>query len=192
MSNPPHIFSLKDAAVGYALCAGRISGDDPLFLNSNPACIPIFVSMLFQSLEISIKHAGIESGLFTMSDARSRQYRSGHGIQELAKLACERLGGDPYKPVVMALTYKCMSPNSTVIISKMVSGPELENSRKSYASRCLGYAEISDGDFQLINPVPDWVAAVRETAENLPQTVEVLRHWKNSSSTSRHFAIWEV
>lgn len=97
MSTPdPHMFSLDEAAVAYAVAAEHMFGNDATFLNNNPAVVPVFVSMLFQSLEISIKHAGIESGLFTMQEARNRQNRSGHGVKELAALAVDKLGGDPF------------------------------------------------------------------------------------------------
>jgi hypothetical protein len=56
-----HIFTLQEAAMGYVLSAESIFGDDVNFLNSNPSVIPIFVSQMFQSLEISIKYAGIWS-----------------------------------------------------------------------------------------------------------------------------------
>ena len=76
-----HIFTGQEAAIAYALSAERIFDNDCEFLNANPHVIPIFVSQLFQSLEISIKHVGIASGLFTETEARSRAVRSGHGIK---------------------------------------------------------------------------------------------------------------
>ncbi|MBM4348568.1 MAG: hypothetical protein FJ106_01570, partial [Deltaproteobacteria bacterium] len=57
-----HVYTGQEAAIAYALSAERIAGSDANFLNENQAVIPIFVSLLFQSLEISIKYAGIESG----------------------------------------------------------------------------------------------------------------------------------
>ena len=41
------MFTLDEAAVAYAVAAGRIAGKDPAFLNGNQAVIPVFVSMLF-------------------------------------------------------------------------------------------------------------------------------------------------
>lgn len=146
--------------------------------------------MLFQSLEISIKQAGIESGLFSMHEARSRQQRSGHGIRELAALAVEKLGGMPFSPIVMAMTCKSQKPNSAEIINQMICGDNLDNTRESYATRRLGYSEVAEGDFAIIEPIQDWVDAVKETAINLPTTIEIISKWKSSPSQSKHFAIW--
>ena len=190
MNIQSHLFTGHEAAMAYAHSAERILGRETGFLNANPACVPIFVSMLFQSLEISIKQAGIESGLFSMQEARSRQQRSGHGIKELAALAVQKLGGNPFDPIVMAMTFKSKEPNSAEIIRHMICGDDLEKTRGSYASRCLGYAEVAEGDFAIIEPLENWVAAVKETAVNLPTTIEIVSKWKSSPSKSKHFAIW--
>jgi hypothetical protein len=185
-----HIFSGQEAAMAYAMAAERIFGNDYEFLNLNPSVIPIFVSQLFQSLEISIKHAGIESGLFTEAEARDRAMRSGHGIKELATLACERLGGDPFVPILMAMTHLNKQENSEEVIRLMICGMEFEKTRLSYASRRLGYAQVADGDFALVGDIPSWIAAVKETANNLPKTIDIISQWKASPSKSKHFAIW--
>lgn len=184
------MFTGREAAMAYALSAERIFGQDDGFLDANPTCVPIFVSLLFQSLEISIKQAGLESGLFSMQEARSRQQRSGHGIKELAALAVEKLGGKPFDPIVMAMTFASRKTNSAEIVRHMICGVELEKTRASYASRNLGYAQVAEGDFAIIQPVKHWVAAVKETAANLPTTIEILSQWKTSLSGSKHFAIW--
>lgn len=176
--------------MAYALSAERIIGQDAGFLDASPACVPIFVSLLFQSLEISIKQAGLESGLFSMQEVRSRQQRSGHGIKELAALAVKKLGGDPFDPIVMAMTFTSREPNSPEIIRQMICGVELGKTRESYASRSLGYAQVAEGEFAIIQPVKHWIAAVKETAANLPITIDILSQWKTSPSSSKHFAIW--
>lgn len=91
MATAERIFGLDDTAKAYALCAARVLGDDLTFLNAHAEVIPIFVSQLFQSLEISIKYVGIESGLFTAEESRGKGTRQGHGIEELADLAILRL-----------------------------------------------------------------------------------------------------
>src|SRR5680860_14889 len=179
-----------EAARAYVLSAERIFGDGDGFVDANPACVPIFVSLLFQSLEISIKHAGIESGLFSMQEARSRQRGSGHGIKKLAALAVKKLGGDSFDPIVTAMTFASTEPHTGEIIRQMICGPKLEQTRQSYASRSLGYAQVAKGDFAVIEPVKHWISSVKETAANLPSTIDVLSQWKASSSSSNHFAIW--
>ena len=184
------MFSLEEAAAAYALAAENIFGGNATFLNTNPAVVPIFVSMLFQSLEISIKHAGIESKLFTMQDARNRQHRSGHGNKELAALAVDKLGGDPFDPIVIAMTFSNSGDRSSQFIREMICGSKMEKTRDAYASRHLGYGQIYEGDFALINPIAEWVSAVKQTAVNLPKTIEILSQWRSSASKSKHFAIW--
>lgn len=185
-----HMFTGREAAIAYAISAERILGNDAEFLMANPAIVPIFVCLLFQSLEISIKQAGLESGLFTTQEARARQQRSGHGIKELAALAVEKLGGDPFDPIVTAMTFSNKHANSKQIVKEMICGDNLEKTRESYASRRLGYGEMSQGDFAIIQPISDWVMSVKETALNLAKTIEILSQWKASVSKSKHFAIW--
>ncbi len=176
--------------MAYALSAERIFCNDYDFLNANPSVVPIFVSLLFQSLEVSIKHAGIESCLFTESDARNRAMRSGHGIKELATLAVEKLGGEPFDSIVMAMTYFNTDDRSKEIIRSMICGKDFEKTRECYASRDLGYAQVMDGDFALVDDISSWVESVKQVAINLPKIISILAQWKASPSKSKHFAIW--
>ncbi len=185
-----HIFTGRESALAYALSAERLFGHDYSFLNNNPAVIPILVSLLFQSLEISIKHAGIASGLFTENEARNRAMRSGHGIKQLASLAVEKLGGDPFEPILMAMCHFNEHPRSKEIIRLMICGDEFERTRESYATRCLGYAQVADGDFAIIEDVASWIESVKQTAANVDKTIDILSQWKSLPSKSKHFAIW--
>ena len=185
-----HMFGLDEAAVAYALAAENMIGNDASFINANPEVVPVFVSMLFQSLEISIKHAGVESGLFTIQEARNRQNRSGHGIKELAALAVEKLGGDPYNPIIMAMTFSNPGDRSAQFIHEMICGKNLDKTRDVYASRRLGYGEVYEGDFVTIEPLGEWTSSVKQTALNLSKTVDILSQWRRSASKSKHFAIW--
>jgi hypothetical protein len=185
-----HMFGLDEAAVAYALVAENMIGNDASLINANPAVVPVFVSLLFQSLEISIKHAGVESGLFTIQEARNRQNRSGHGIKELAALAVENLGGNLYNPIIMAMTFSNAGDRSAQFIHKMICGKKLEKTRNAYASRRLGYGEVYEGDFAIIEPIGEWIASVKQTALNLSKTVDILSLWHKSASQSKHFAIW--
>lgn len=184
------MFTLQEAAIAYALSAEKICDSSTDFLNENPSVVPVFVNLLFQSLEISIKAAGIESNLFTIGEARSRQNRSGHGISELAALAVEKLGGDPFEPTIMAMTFANTHSDSNRVIREMICGEGFQRTRDSYATRNLGYGEVAEGDFAIMEPIASWIVSVKETAQNLPQTIEILSQWKQSSSSSKHFAIW--
>lgn len=188
-----HVYTFGEAALAYALCAEKICDGNVDFLNRNPGTIPIFVSMLFQSLEISIKHAGIESGLFTIQEARTQ--KKGHGIAELAQLAVEKLGGDdPRSSLIPALTIKidgACQPGT--VIGEMICGRAFEKTRQSYLSRRLGYAEIANGDFALFSSIRNWIESVKQTALNLDTTIDILKQWKNSTNSTTNpkvFAIW--
>lgn len=116
------MYGLDEAAMAYVLAAERLFEPDGAFISNQSAVVTLFVSMIFQSLEISIKHVGIESGLFTLKEARRRENRSGHGIKELALLAVERLGGNPFHPVIMAMTFANKDDYSYDVIKAMICG----------------------------------------------------------------------
>ena len=183
------IFRLDEAAVAYALSAERILGKDRSFLSENSAVIPIFVSHLFQSLEISIKHMGIEAGLFAEHEARDRSKRSGHGIAEISSLAAQRLRSTTIAPLIMALTFNTVADAQNVI-HKMICGAEFEKTRNAYANRQLGYAQVADGDFALLSDLQAWVEVIKATALNLGNCVAVVKQWKQSQGTCNSFAIW--
>lgn len=159
-------------------------------MQANHAVIPIFVTQLFQSLEISIKHVGLASNLITEAEARTRQVRSGHGIQELAALVNERLQAGTSNPLVQALTFHQSDASHAEIIQKMIAGPEFEHTRESYATRKLGYGQVFDGDFAVVEGLATWVAAIKQTAVNLPTIVSIVSQWASQSGGAKPFAIW--
>lgn len=184
-----NMFTRDEVAKAYALAAERILGNDD-FLRTDSAVFPIFLSLLFQSLENSIKYAGIHSGLFTEDEAREK--RSGHGIKELAMLVAEKLA--PMKPCALELTEEEMLLSTIVglitrfntqkrqsweILSFMIYRDEFKETRDAYAYRRLSYGEIADNEIELL-PLLPWVEAVKQTAEHLPDIVAVLSKHKTS------------
>ena len=190
VKQPDYIFGRAEAALAYALCAERLFGRDATFLDQHAALVPIFVSHLFQSLEISIKHAGIESKLFTEDEARGnrRKRLNGHEIEELAKLATERLGGDSFEPLLMAMTSAGEATTKSVL-REMISGPRFGPTRACYRRRDLGYAEVSSGSFQILYPIPEWIRSVKQVALDLDKTVQVLSQWTTCAPKSSHFGL---
>ena len=185
------MFTLQEAALAYAKSAERILGENACYLNENEEIIPIFVSFLFQSLEISLKHIGIKSNLFTEKESRDRELtNNGHGIEKLASLSSSRLGANTNHALVTAMTYRSKESNAVDIISQMIGGEKFEPTRKSYNKRGLGYSEVTAGDFQVISDLKAWVKSIKEVAENLQETVNIISQWKESSTSSEHFAIW--
>ena len=185
------MFTLQEASTAYAKGAERILGEDANFINDNQELVPVFVSLLFQSVEISLKHLGIEAKLFSEQEARDRKLtKNGHGIREIADLINARLGADRDYPVVMVLTAGLNNSEASEILRMMIFAPEFDATRQSYQSRNLGYAQLNPGELALLNGLRPWVVAVRNVAENLPTAVRVVTEWKNSDSNSKHFAIW--
>ena len=185
------MFSLQDTAKAYAKGAKRILGEDASFLNGNQEVIPVFVSLLFQSLEVSLKHLGIESQLFTTTESRDRRLtKNGHGIEEIAALVNDRLGANEDYPVIMALIAGLENTQAADILQKMIFSQEFEPTRKSYQNRNLGYAQLKPGDLQLLDGLKPWSDAIEAVAENLPTAIGIVSEWKKSNSNSSHFAIW--
>lgn len=185
------MFNLQEAATAYAKAAERVLGDDADYLNRNEELVPVFVALLFQSIEISLKHLGIEAGLFTEQEARDKRLtKNGHGVREIAGLVNAKLGANKDYPVVNALMAGLTGGWDAEIVRKMLFGPEFEATRKSYQSRNLGYAKLNQGDFALAEGLKPWATVVRNVAENLPTAVQVVEQWKSSPSNSAHFAIW--
>lgn len=185
------MFNLQEAATAYAKAAERVLGEDADYLNRNEELVPVFVALLFQSIEISLKHLGIEAGLFTEQEARDKRLtKNGHGVREIADLVNTKLGANKDYPVVNALMAGLNGGWEAEIVRKMLFGPEFEATRKSYQSRNLGYAKLNRGDFALAEGLKPWATAVRNVAENLPTAVRVVQQWKSSPSNSGHFAIW--
>ncbi len=185
------MFSMQEAALAYAKAAERVLGEDGKYIEDNQELIPVFVSLLFQSLEISLKHLGIEAKLFTEQEARDKHLtRNGHGIKEIADLLNTRLGADKDYPVVTALTAGLSGSQAADYLHKMIFNKEFGSCRQAYQSRNLGYSQLKPGELKLLSGPRIWVVAVKEVAENLPSAIEIVSGWKNSSSKSRHFAIW--
>lgn len=185
------MFTLQDAALAYAKCAERIIGADGTYINNNQELVPVFVSLLFQSLEISLKHLGIEAKLFTVKEARDKNLtKNGHGIKEIADLVNARLGADKDYPVVIALSTGLQNSLTSEFLHKMIFAKELESCRQAYQSRNLGYSQLKPGELKFLNGLKPWVISIKEVAENLPTAIRIVSEWKNSSSNSNHFAIW--
>lgn len=184
------MYSLQDAAIAYAKAAKRILGEDAIFLSDNHNIIPVFVSLLYQSIEISLKHLGIESQLFTRQESRDRQLtKNGHGVKEIADLVNDRLGANKNYPIIIALTAGLNNTQTAEILQNLIFSLEFEPTRRSYQNRNLGYAQLTSGELQLFNGLKPWVVAVEEVAQNLPVAIGVVSEWKKSNSNSTTFAI---
>lgn len=184
----------ESTAVSYAKCAERLLGDDANFLNNNPDLVPQFINALFQSLEVSLKEVGNQSGLTTHAETiggREGLVGNGHDIEKLGHLVKDRLGlTSPYH-LVRLLTVGIQNPMSEIIF-KMIFGDEFEATRESYRKRKLVYhAELEEGDIQVVNGVKPWADTVRAVAENIDNAVTLVTQWQESAS-EQTFAEWHL
>jgi hypothetical protein len=191
-------FTRRQGALAYALCAERFFIDTDNFkklMNENEAVFPILVSLLFQSLEISIKHVGVESKI--LEEAEIRRIGNGHDIEKLSNAICDRMFNDILNEAagdgrrlnprtrdhllrglkadfVGSLTRKIVDRASQQHISKMIWGNEFAETRKCYSYRNLGYAHVGDHDFAYYSNFPRWIDIVKQVAQNLDDAIAAL------------------
>lgn len=162
------MYSLTDSAIAHAKSAQKLLEPDGTFLNTQKAAIPVFVNLLFQSIEISLKSFATEAELLSPRELRSTNLRNGHGIREIAEAINKKM---PPKEVINLLLPMRGFAISNAIIIKMVYGSEFEPTRQSYACRKITYAEFRKGDLQVVNGSKDWVNAVLATSQNIGSAV---------------------
>lgn len=185
------MFNLENTASAYAKTAERILGCDSSFLEKNQEILPVFVELLFRSIETSLKHIGIESKLFTEKESRDRTLTdNGHGIIKIANLINSRLGSSNDYPVITALLAGINGERYSQVIRAMLFDPKFEPTRSAYANRNLGYLQIESGDLQYITDLKVWVDAVKAVSDNLSNSISVVSQWNASSSNSATFAVW--
>lgn len=197
MQTTKFMLNCEEVAIVCALRAERIF--DTKALPGNLSIVPDFVSFLYQSLEMSIKHASIASGLVTYDEMigrnkkEKREMYNGHDIKKLAELAAKKLGVPAYG-IAKALTFKIeydikLNYDLKLIIEDMICNPKYENTRISYAKRCLGYTKGTYKDFGYFKDLEWWIAAVKQTAQNLPVAVDILSQLKESPSKTGRFQL---
>ncbi len=163
------MYSLKEVAIAHAKAAERLFEPNAEFLNCNEEVIPVFINLLFQSVEVILKSLAIESGLATKNELRhSKTTRNGHGVKELASLINEKIGSDKVLDLLLPRRGFAISND---ILKAMVFGHEFEPSRDAYARRNITYSQFGEGDLQLISGAKDWVKAVMSAANNIETAV---------------------
>ncbi|MBJ2138307.1 hypothetical protein JEU11_17735 [Paraglaciecola chathamensis] len=162
------MYSLVEAASAHAKAAQKLLEPDGLFLNSEKAIIPVFVNLLLQSVEISLKAFAIETQLLTPSELRSKKLKNGHGIKEIAKAVNEKLS--PNEVLSLLLPMRGFA-QSNDIVREMIFGEKFEPTRLSYISRKITYSEFVQGELQIIKGANNWVCAVLSLCQNIDRAV---------------------
>lgn len=173
MEKEPAMFSMKEAAMAHAKAAEKLAGTDVDWLNSNEEVIPIFVNLLFQSVEISIKAFALEAGVADQGELReAKSTRNGHGLSELAKLVDSRMDG---AGMIEMLLPKMGFATSRLVLEAMVHGADFAPTRESYVRRNLAYAQFKPGELQVVGGIGEWVEAVKNAAGNIDRAVSTYR-----------------
>jgi hypothetical protein len=162
------MYSLTDSAIAHAKSAQKLLEPDGSFLNTQKAAVPVFVNLLFQSIEISLKSFATDTGILSPKELRSPNLQNGHGVREIAEAINKKM---PPKEVISLLLPMKGFAISNAIIVKMVYGSEFEPTRLSYARRKITYAEFIKGDLQVVNGAKDWVNAVLAASQNIGSAV---------------------
>lgn len=159
------MFTLNEAALAHALAAEKLLGVDENFLNENEATIPVFVNLLFQSLEMTLKSFAIEAGLATEQELRDKKTtRNGHGIKEIAELINNKIKN---KQLVDMLLPRQGCSISNDIVKAMIFDERFSATRESYIKRNIAYSQFAEGDLQLVHGLKQWVDAVKKAAINI-------------------------
>lgn len=159
------VYSLKETSLGHAKAAERLIVDSVDFLNENHEVVPVFVNLLFQSVEMTLKSLATESELVTIKDLRNnKNFGNGHDIPKLAKFIERELDG---QSVVDLLLPRQGFADSNIILNEMISGDRFARSRSSYQRRNITYSQFEKGELQVVDGLNDWVKAVKKAAENI-------------------------
>ncbi len=174
-TNP--MFTLQEVALAYAIAAERIATTD-----IQGALVPVFVNILLQSLEITLKAVAIDSGLATESTFRNKKFCNGHGIKEIAEHIEAKLNG---QSIVDLLLPKWVGAPPKRIVKIMLFDEKFELTRISYAKRTLAYSSFEQGQLQLICVNSKaWVSAVRKAAERVTVASDHLKKQISGAQTA--------
>ena len=162
------MYTLIESAIAHAKAAEKLVEPDGKFLNEQKSTIPVFVNLLLQSIELTLKAFAVEAGLFQPSELRKKKFKNGHGVNELALAINERISPND---VVNLLLPTASDTISNTIVKKMIYSVEFEPTRESYAKRKITYNEFAQGELQVINGSRDWYKAVLEASLNISSAV---------------------
>jgi len=163
------VYSLKETSLGHAKAAERLIFDGVDFLNTSHEVVPVFINLLFQSVEMTLKSLATESGLVSIKGLRnSKKFGNGHDIKRLAQFIESNLGG---QSIVDLLLPRQGFADSNIILNEMISGDKFAPSRSSYQRRNITYSQFGQGELQVVEGVNNWAKAVKQAAENIDKGV---------------------
>ena len=167
------MFTFKEAAVAHALAAEKLLEPDTIFINKE-AMVPIFVNLLLQSLEITLKSFAIEAKLANEDELRyGKNLRHGHGIKEIAEFINTKIGNRSLVDILLPRQGYAIS-NS--IIQTMIFDDCFAPTRESYINRNIAYSQFKKGELQIVQGLKSWVEAVKSAALNIESAVVEIQY----------------
>jgi len=164
-------YNRPEIAVAYALCAERLYAGNPKFFTEQEACVPVLVHLLYQSLEISLKHIGRHFNLWPeyAPGVKGSLDRS-HDLRKVANALQEII---PKTPLRVLMSFGGENPLGANFIGRMLTAAEFEDTRAAYNNRTLAYAEINSFTIFTSNTA-EWIQAVKGLAQTLEKFVGLL------------------
>ena len=164
------MYSLKETSLGHAKAAERLIFDGVDFINTSHEVVPVFVNLLFQSVEMTLKSIATESGLVTIKGLRNKnKFGNGHDLMRVARFIDSKLGD---QSIVDLLLPRQSFADSNIILNEMIFGDMFAPSRSSYQRRNITYSQFGEGELQIVEGVNGWVKAVKQAAENIDNGVQ--------------------
>lgn len=183
-------YTRPEVALEYALCAERLYACNPRISSDEPAAIPVLVHLLYQSVEISLKHVGRYFNLWPEHYLNKKESLDrSHDVRALANAI--QVGFPNFHIRAMLLAAVINDRLGAEFIGRMLLENEFEDTRQAYKNRTLGYAQLKSFTIFSSNTA-DWIQAVKETAQNLGTFIRYLECLRDSADrTPSHPEIQE-
>ncbi len=159
------MYSLSEVAIAHALAAEKLLEPEGTFLNQTEAMVPVFVNLLFQSVEMTLKSFAIEANLANEQELREKKTtRNGHGIKEIAEIINAKMGNQTLIDILLPRQGFSLYND---ILKAMIYENCFSKTRESYIYRKIAYSQFKEGELQVVQGLKSWVTAVKKAAQNI-------------------------
>lgn len=177
-------YTRPEVALAYAICAERLFSGNPKIFTDEPATVPVLVHLLFQSLEISLKHVGRHFNLWP--DYCVNKKKSLDKSHDVKALTYAIQAGFPNVHIRVILLAAVIDDRlGAEFIGRMLTAPEFEDTREAYEGRNLGYAQLKSFTIFSSNTA-EWIQSVKEMSQNLGTFIRYLENIRDSGDTLGH------
>jgi len=173
-------YTRPEVALAYAICAERLFAGNPKIFTDEPATVPVLVHLLFQSLEISLKHVGRHFNLWPEYFVNKKEsLDKSHDVKALTHALH---AGFPTVHIRVILLAAVIDDRlGAEFIGRMLTAPEFEDTREAYEGRILGYAQLKS--FTIFSShTAEWIQSVKEMSQNLGNFIRYLEIIRGSAN----------